>query len=192
MMSTKLPTRWAIFPRAFLALFLFSAQLPLFAGEGHSHDAAPAAASGPALPRFTAHSDLLEAVGVLDADALSILIDRYDSNEPVLNAQVTMASGSLKSVLAFHGDQGDYSAPATPFKQPGTYPITLTVIAGDLTDLLAGELVVPDPDAAHANEAPTTPWGLWSGLAAALLAVAAAVAWRVRRSGAHNNHPTRL
>ena len=34
-----------------------------WAGEGHDHDEAPVAAGGPALPRFTAESELFELVG---------------------------------------------------------------------------------------------------------------------------------
>ena len=43
-----------------------------FAGEGHDHGEAPAAASGPALPRFTATSDMFELVGVLDGQHLAL------------------------------------------------------------------------------------------------------------------------
>ncbi len=58
--------------------------LPALAGgdasDGHAHDAAPATTRGPALPRFTAQSDLFELVGVLNSGELSMLIDRYDSS----------------------------------------------------------------------------------------------------------------
>lgn len=167
--------------RVLLACLLLTVQVPLFAGEGHSHDAAPVGTAGPALPRFTAHSDLFEAVGVLDGAEFSVLIDRYETNEPVLGAQVELESGSLKSQLAFHADHAGYSMPSEAFKKPGTYAITLTVTAGEQTDLLTGELVVPDPEAEHANEAPSKPWGLWTGGAIALLAFAAAVFWRLRQ-----------
>jgi cobalt-zinc-cadmium efflux system membrane fusion protein len=174
--------RWARTTRMFLACLLLAAQFPLFAGEGHSHDAAPATSAGPALPRFTAHSDLFETVGVLDGAELSFLIDQYETNEPVLDAKVELESGSLKSPLAYHADHAGYSMPSEAFKKPGTYAITLTITAGDQTDLLTAELVVPDPEADHANEAPSKPWGLWSGMAIALLALLAAVIWRLRQT----------
>lgn len=181
-MSFALSTyRLARTTRVLLACLLLTVQVPLFAGEGHSHDAAPVGTAGPALPRFTAHSDLFEAVGVLDGTEFSVLIDRYETNEPVLGAQVELESGSLKSQLAFHADHAGYSMPSEAFKKPGTYAITLTVTAGEQTDLLTGELVVPDPEAEHANEAPSKPWGLWTGGAIALLAFAAAVFWRLRQ-----------
>ncbi len=172
---------WTRTTRMFLACLLLAIQFPLFAGEGHSHDAAPATSAAPVLPRFTAHSDLFETVGVLGGDELSFLIDRYETNEPVLDAKVELESGSLKSQLEFHADHAGYSIPSEAFKKPGTYAITLTITADDQTDLLTGELVVPDSEADHANEASSKPWGLWSGLAIALLAFAAAVFWRLRQ-----------
>lgn len=192
MMFATMPLRWARATCVVLTLVFLSVQVPLFAGEGHSHDAAPAVAGGPALPRFSAHSDQFEAVGVLQAEELSILIDRYETNEPVLNARLEIESGSFRLLAAFHSDHGDYSAPGQAFKNPGTYPITLTVVAGDQTDLLTGVLVVPDPGAAHPTTAPGRPWGLWLAVAAGLLALAAAVGWRQRRSRSSTIRPASL
>jgi hypothetical protein len=192
MIFSIMPLRWAYAIRVLMAALLLSAQLPLFAGEGHSHDPAPAAASGSALPRFSAHSDLFEAVGVLNAAELSVLIDRYETNEPVLNAKVEIESGSFKSVAAFHSEHGDYSAPAQAFRKAGTYPITLTVMAGDQTDLLTGELVVPEPDAGFTHAAPGKPWGLWLAIATGLLGLVATVGWRVRRPNQSKTRPASL
>lgn len=170
---------------------LLAMHLPAAADEGHAHGEAPAQTSAPAQPRFTAHSDLFEAVGVLDAQAFSVLIDQYETNAPVLGAQVEIESGSLKLPLVFDAEQAGYSMPAEPFKTPGTYPITLTVIAGDQTDLLTGELVVPDPETGHAHDATPKSWGLWAALLA-LLAAAAAVVWRLRRHSRRTHHTARV
>lgn len=151
------------------------------ASDGHTHDAAPAATSGPALPRFAAQSDLFEVVGVLNASGLSMLIDRYDSNEPVLGAKVEIESGSFKAEVPFHADLGDYAMPAEPFNKPGTYPITLTITAGDQTDLLAGELVVPDAVAVNASEAHGSHWPERLGWALAATLLAAAALWALRQ-----------
>lgn len=182
------PTYWVRTTRVLLAGLLLAVQWPSVAGEGHSHDA-PAAHTGPALPRFTAHSDVFETVGVLNGAELTFLIDRYDTNAPVLDAKVELESDTLKAQLAFDADHGGYSLPSEAFQKPGTYAITLTIAAGDETDLLTGELVVPDPEAAHANDAPAKPSGLWSGMVAVLLALTAAVVWRVRRSTAGRSKP---
>lgn len=170
-----------------LAVLMTLFNTPARAGEGHDHGDAPATSSGPVAPRFSAHSDLFEAVGVLAGGELSILIDRYDSNEPVLGAVVEIESGGFKAKAAFHADHGDYSAPAESFAKPGTYAITLTVTAGDQTDLLAAELVVPDPEAAHAHAGASHPRPRWlgGGLAALLVLAGAGLAWRRHQRRSH-------
>ncbi len=157
---------------------------PAWAGSGHDHGDAPAAAAGASTPRFTAHSDLFEAVGVLLADELSITLDRYATNEPVLKAKVELESGSFKAIAEFHADHGDFSVPAAAFKKPGTYAIVLTVTAGDQTDLLAGELVVPEANAQAAQIGHARPWLRWLGYAAGalLLIVIGASVLRKRRT----------
>ncbi len=167
--------------RGALALSLLAPAWPAFSHEGHDHGDAPATAGGPALPRFTAHSELFEAVGVLSDSELSILIDHYDSNAPVLGAKVELESGSVKATAAFHADHGDYSVPGAALRQPGTHAITLTITASEQTDLLVGELVVPEPGATHAGAAGTRPWLQWANGLAAVLGIAALVAFARRR-----------
>ena len=171
----------------FVAFFIIMACInPVWAGGGHDHGDAPAATSGTASPRFTAHSDLFEAVGLLLSDELSITIDRYAGNEPVLKAKIELESGSYKAVATFHDDHGDYNLPSAAFKKPGTYAIVLTVTAGEQTDLLSGELVVPDPDAQSTHSEHTRPWLRWAAYAggALLLIAIAAVVVRRRKSAA--------
>ena len=164
---------------------------PARAGEGHDHGDAQVTSASESSPRFTAHSNLFEAVGLLLGDELSITLDRYATNEPVLKAKVEVASGSYKAVAVFHADHGDYSLPSTAFKKPGTYAIVLTITAGEQTDLLTGELVVPSPDAqaAHGNHA--RPWLSWAAYASGALLLAvialATLRRRKRRSGLVSN-----
>ena len=155
----------------FVAFCILIATLltPAWAGPGHDHGDAPAAAAGASTPRFTAHSDLFEAVGVLLTDKLSITLDRYATNEPVLKAKVELESGSFKAIAEFHADHGDFSVPAAAFRKPGTYAIVLTVTAGDQTDLLAGELVVPEVNAEAAQIGHARPWLRWLSYAAGAL-----------------------
>jgi hypothetical protein len=133
------------------------------AGPGHDHgEEAAAGSTGKASPRFTAHSDLFEVVGVLGSGELSIVIDRYATNEAVLDAKVEIESGTYKAVATFHADRGAYGVPAAPFAKSGTYPITLTIMAGKDTDLLAGDLVVADHTESHMGEGQhPTAWKKW-------------------------------
>jgi len=132
-----------------------------------------------------------------------MLIDRFATNEPVLNAQVEVESGGLKAKAPFHDDIGDYAvadeAMLKLLATPGEHAIVITVIHGNESDLLDGTLKVSAAQAQEAAEAPhshdhaggddhghehtTGSCKLWTGvgvIAAMLIAVAA---WR-RRAGA--------
>jgi hypothetical protein len=145
----------------------------------HSHDEAPQAITGPALPRFEAHSDMFEVVGVLGNSELSIFVDRYGDNTPVLQAKVELKSGATEAIGQFHEDHGDYSFAAASFKKPGSHPITLTITAGDEVDILAGNLVIPVEHAGggHAGSSHFKQAGLWM----LGLTVSVALAWIARR-----------
>lgn len=147
-------------------------------GHDHSHDEAPQAATGPASPRFEAQSDLFEVVGVLGDSELSVFVDRYDDNAPVLKAKVELESGVTKALGQFHEDHGDYSFAAASFKKPGNHAITLTIADGDDVDILAGNLVVPETSVSHAHPpSRIRQLGLWT-LGLVLLAV---TIWTARR-----------
>lgn len=128
---------------------LASAPLSL-AHEGHDHAEAPPVPISAAGPRFTAASADLEMVGSLEGETLVVYVDRFASNEPVLNAQVELESGDWKAVLTSRSD-GAYVAPAGPLARPGRYALVATVEAGDLTDLLDATLAVPPPSATEAQ-----------------------------------------
>ncbi len=152
------------------------------AGPGHDHGDTPAVAStGKASPRFDAHSDLFEAVGVLGVSELSIIIDRYHNNEPLLNAKVELESGSTKLAGIFHVEHGDYRFAAKPFEKPGAYPITLTITAGDEVDILAGNLIVPAAEAAHTHADGLMAWKSWAVIGALVVGFGIAVTLFVRR-----------
>ena len=60
--------------------------------NGEHLDAPTVAASGKASPRIEAKSELFELVGTLAGGELSLLIDRFQSNEPLLKAEVEVES----------------------------------------------------------------------------------------------------
>ena len=97
-------------------------------------------------PRLDAKSELFELVARLDGGEFSILIDNFATNEPVLNANVEVESGSLKAKAKFHADLGDYAvddpAMLKLLSAPGEHPVVITVLAGEQTDLLDGVLRV--------------------------------------------------
>lgn len=152
------------------------------ASPGHDHsDTSAVANTGVASPRFDAHSDLFEVVGNLRASELSIFIDQYASNEPLLNAKVELESGGTKLTGQFRVAQGDYSFASKPFEKPGAYPILLTITTADDVDILAGNLLVPDAKAGHSLAKDSTAWKNWAVIGILVVAVGLAVTLFVHR-----------
>lgn len=166
-----------------LALMLSFGSALADAGHDHGNET-PAAPSGPASPKFEAHSDLFEVVGSFDGHELSVFVDQYADNAPVLKAKVELESGSTKAVGQFHEDSGDYRFAVKSFEKPGEYPVTLTVTAGDEVDILAANLVIPDghagEDHAHGDDT-SSPLYQRIGIGAAALVVLALLILGVRR-----------
>lgn len=152
---------------------------PVLAGPGHDgghdHDEVQAVASGPAIPRFEANSELFEVVGVVSGGKLTLTLDRFASNEPVPDARIELESGSFKVQGEYVAERQSYRFASDAFGAPGTYPVTLTITAGEDVDLLAADLVVPQieiaPNAAAGGASNNIMW--WgAGGAAAILALA--------------------
>ncbi len=155
-----------------------------WAGAGHDHGEAPAQSAGVASPRITSHSDLFELVAVLEKSQLVIYLDRFASNEPVTKATIEVEAGSSKGMAQAQPD-GTYLFKSALFDKPGDTPVSFTVIDGKDTDLLAGDLKIPDLHKDHADDKHFTTGFRWSWLAYAVgvLAVAfiAAGLWRKKR-----------
>lgn len=118
-------------------------------GPNGEHLDAPvqAGSTGGAVPRIEAHSEAFELVGRLQGGELSLLINRYATNEPVLNATVEVETGTFKAPATFHADMGDYAvddaAMLKALAAPGEHSLVVTILAGTDTDLLDGTLTVP-------------------------------------------------
>lgn len=167
--------------------------LPTFAGPGAhgpngEHLDGPAQSATPsALPRLEAVSESFELVATLGGGELSILVDRFDSNEPVLDAKVEVDADGRKAVARFHGDHGDYAIDDPAFVQalerPGEHALVFTIAAGAQADLLDGTLRVAPAGAPH-EHAPALSRPLAATGAALLLAAAAGVFFLRRRRAA--------
>ena len=155
------------------------------------------------LPRIEGKSEAFELVAELRASELAILIDRYESNEPVLGAKLEVESGPLKAVAAFRAEQGDYvvtdAAMLKALAAPGEHGLVFTLVAGKDSDLLDGTLVGPasraaaakddhghahgDDDHGHDHELERA---AWTGAGVAVLGLIGGIAWwrqRRRESG---------
>lgn len=157
--------------------------LPALAGPGHDHDhgdSAPAA-SGPALPRFAATSELFELVGVLEGQRVTLYLDRAPDNVPVTGAQIEIEIAGTKFKATPRDDVYEVELAAAP--QPGVLPVIATVTAGEDIDLLAGELDLHADEHGH-ETAHVHGWQVVAAWAAGAIAALVILAWVGRRLAA--------
>lgn len=169
-----------------MSLLLLIASSGTLAHGGEDHGAKAPVITASAVPRLEAHTELFELVARLEGGELSLMIDRYASNEPLLNASVELESGGLKAKASFHADIGDYAVNDPAFLKllaaPGEHPLVITVQAGSEADLLDGVLHVGTATEAgevHADHGDRRSRWLWAGLLVVLL-IGAAAWWRRR------------
>ena len=137
-------------------------------------------------PRIETFTESFELLGHLAGGELSIMIDRYETNEPVLNGALEVQYKQLKAKATFHADQGDYAVDDPAFlaaiATPGAHPLLFTLVAGEESDLLEGVLTAPEPATEHDHEhGAGRRWWLVAAAALALVAVAAVFLARRRR-----------
>ena len=173
----------------------------------HDHAAAPTKQSvapsvtAPATPPAAteARSEAFELVASLDGGELSVLIDRFDTNEPVLGAVVQVSLRGIQADATFHADHGDYAVTddrlLALLLQPGPHELLFTVTQGEVSESVKTALMGPDEGhheghdegQGSAHDADHTHLPAWATQAAAALlagvvALAGAVLWR-RRQG---------
>ena len=154
-----------------LATLVVATPITSWADAGHDHGAPAAAAPGSGTPRFSAVSETFELVGVLNGKQLTLYLDRADDNSPVKAAQLELELGGVKLAVKPRGE-GEFEATLAQELKPGVTSVAATVIAGQETDLLAGELEIR-ADSRTDAAAVSPPWqkyGTW--LLAGLLTLA--------------------
>lgn len=160
----------------------------------HLDGPAQSATTGSNAPRFEARSETFELVATLRDDELSMLVNRFETNEPVLGAKVEVESGELKVAAKFHSDLGDYAVDDAAFlkamKAPGEHALVITILAGSESDLLDGIFKITGAQAdahGHAHGEGRIyglPVGAWIVVA---LAVLAGLGWAVFRGTGRQN-----
>lgn len=153
-----------------LGTALAAAALPALAhgdedhSEPHPAATAPMAAQG---PRTEAQTDAFELVATLEQDRLVLHIDRFDTNEPVVGAQVEVDTGTVQA-KATQSSPGVYWVAQGTLGQPGKHPLTITIETEDTADLLTATLEVPTAPAPTTSGPISEPWMAW-GLGGTLL-----------------------
>lgn len=119
---------------------------------GHDHAAGPTPTL-PLDPRAEAHSDTIEMVLVLEGTSLQIYLDDFETNEPIVGAQVrveqTTATGPRED-LAVPDSAGLYRLEAPWLADPGQHDLMVSVQDERRFDLLTARLEVQPPDTAPA------------------------------------------
>lgn len=153
--------------------------------NGEHLDAPAASGAGASVPRLETFTEAFELAGQLTKSELSIMIDRYETNEPVLNGMLEVQYKNLKAKATFHADMGDYAVDdpklLAAISQPGKHALLFTLVAGEESDLLEGTLEVTEHADEHEHEqAAWRPW-LIAAIAAAVLVIAVVVVFVAKR-----------
>lgn len=113
------------------------------AHEGHDHGAPPPPVSTTIAPRADASTVDIELVAVARGERLEIFLDSFKGNEPVNGAmlEIDAPSGTLTAEAS---GEGTYVATAPWLTNPGSYDLAITVMAGDLFDVLTVTMVIPE------------------------------------------------
>lgn len=168
---------------AILLLAALLAVSPAWAGgdasDGHSHanDAPPAPVQISA-PRAETATENFELVAVNENGTLTLYLNDFASNAPLAKAEVEVELGG-NSMQAKQVAAGIYTLSLPALNAPGQHALTVSVTAGEVSDLLLLTLDQPGSaaSASHAGWLHDWPW-----LAGALaLAVVLLGAWRFRR-----------
>lgn len=172
-----------------LTLFLSCACLAQAAPGAHGpngeHLDAPASTgtAANAQPTIEANTEAFELVGALTADELSVMVDRYATNEPVLDGTLEVEFGGIKAQGKLHADFGDYSFTdeklLKALHQPGKHALVFTLIAGNESDLIEGSLNVAAD--AHASSFSGRWLARWPWLVLVGVLILVAIAWHLRR-----------
>jgi hypothetical protein len=113
------------------------------AHEGHDHGAPPPPVSTTIAPRADASTADLELVAVARGERLEIFLDSFKGNEPVDGAMLEI-DGPSGTLTAEAAGEGTYVANAPWLTSPGSHDLAITVMAGDLFDVLTVTMVIPE------------------------------------------------
>lgn len=101
-------------------------------------------AVGDATPRTETFTENFELVAKLYSTELSVLVDDYNTNAPVLNATLQLQVADLTSMATFHQDAGDYAfddpAVLELLQKPGEHELVFTLTTPTQSDLLVTAL----------------------------------------------------
>ena len=172
------------------ALGLLAIITPAQAGPGHNHGDQAAPAVTNIAPRFAAHSELFELLGVVRDRRITLYLDRYADNAPVTEASIELeikhAESEALKLTAQKSADGAFAVDLARPLATGTHAITATIGATldgkAQSDLLAATLQLTAVDAIDARQHVGIASYAWAGAATAALLGLLALWWRRRAS----------
>lgn len=138
------PARARLRTAAAAALCIW-ASLALASTAARGHDGPLGGAASRVEPRpgglfrLAAHSDAYELVAVVDGGALTLYLDRFETNEPVSDARIEIIAGAGRAVAEARPD-GSYRATLPALIRPGQHELVFSIIHSGGDDLLAAVL----------------------------------------------------
>lgn len=108
-----------------------------------------------ATPRFESFTENFELVGKLNSAGLSVVVDEYKTNVPVVNAAVELEVNGIKATGKFHEDTNDYAFDdpkiLEQIKKPGEHELVFTINTATDSDLIPASLYVGSKNAEHTH-----------------------------------------
>lgn len=148
------------------------------ASDGHTHAAPEPVLTAATAPRASAATEEFEIVAALEGNQLVVYVDRFASNAPVAKAKVEVEGAGLKG-YASETAPGTYVMNVAAATPPARYPLTITIEAGDTTDLLSTTLDTSRPVASNEHVHDWSERVAW--IVAGLLLLAASALLAIRR-----------
>ena len=142
-----------------LAAVLFGLVLvapPAFPHDGHDHGAPPPPVSATIAPRADASSSDFEVVVTARGDRLTLYLDSFRDNAPILNAEIEIDTPQGTQKARAEAD-GVYGLAAPWLTRPGTVDLAITVQVGETVDVLTASLTIPALAADAAGKAAAAP-----------------------------------
>lgn len=173
----QLLTRYALAGLAAVLLALAHIGLvPALAHEGHDHGPPAPPLPTAAKPRVAAHSDAFELVAIANGPLFTLFLDRYATNEPVIDATVSVMVGN-DSFEARPRPDGTYAAAIPALANAGRHQLIFSISHRDGDDLLAGELEIGTPAVGAASAvSPSQIWAAWAQVLTLTIGLAGGIA----------------
>lgn len=163
------------------------------AGPGHDHGEPTTTTATTSSPRFAAHSDLFELVGIANGATLLLYLDSYASNTPIGVADIELelqpASGAARKFKAAQAEDGSFKIDLGKPLAEGVTAITATIRARIADkpedDLLSGSIEIPSRPAdstAHGGDIPIRALGTAGAVLALLIGLFIGFRFRARRA----------